>query len=67
VVGDAGLLIDPDEPESLSDALSRVLEDSVLRTSMRKRGIVRSSEFSWAKAAHQTMAVYDSVLETAQA
>ncbi len=67
VVGDAGLLIDPDEPESLSEALSRVLEDSVLRVSMRQRGIVRSSEFSWAKAAHQTMAVYDSVLETTQA
>lgn len=67
VVGDAGLLINPDEPESLSEALSRVLEDSVLRASMRQRGIKRSSEFSWAKAARQTMAVYDSVLGTAQA
>jgi glycosyltransferase involved in cell wall biosynthesis len=65
VVGDAGLLIDPDSVEDLSTALARVLDDSDLRTSLRQRGLVRSSEFSWAKAARQTMAVYEKVLAAA--
>lgn len=67
VVGDAGLLVDPDSPEELSAALARVLDDSELRTSLRQRGLARSSEFSWAKAAHQTMAVYEQVLNAAAA
>jgi glycosyltransferase involved in cell wall biosynthesis len=65
VVGDAGLLIEPDSAEDLSAALARVLDDSDLRTSLRQRGLVRSSEFSWTKAARQTMAVYEKVLAAA--
>ena len=62
VVGDAGLLIDPESPESLTTALARVLDDSPLRASLRQQGLIRSAEFSWARAAHQTMAVYEQVL-----
>ncbi len=67
IVGDAGLLIDPDSPEDLCEALARVLEDGDLRASLRQKGLRRSGEFSWAKAARETMAVYDKVLETASA
>ena len=67
VVGDAGLLVDPDSPEELSAALARILDDSELRASLRQRGLARSGEFSWAKAAHQTMAVYEQVLAAASA
>jgi glycosyltransferase involved in cell wall biosynthesis len=67
VVGEAGLLIDPDKPEDLCEALARIVGDSDLRASLRQKGLMRSSQFSWAKAARQTMAVYDKVLETASA
>jgi glycosyltransferase involved in cell wall biosynthesis len=62
VVGDAGLLIDPDRPEELSEALARLLEDSALSKSLRQRGLERASEFSWDRAAQETFAVYDKVL-----
>lgn len=62
VVGDAGLLIDPDSPEDLASALSQILDSSELRASLRQRGLIRAGEFSWARAAHQTMAVYGKVL-----
>lgn len=65
VVGDAGLLVDPDSPEELAAALAQILDDGALRTSLRQRGLVRASQFSWAKAAAQTMAVYDQVIQTA--
>jgi len=64
-VGDAGLLVDPDSPEDLSAALAGLLDDTELSASLRQRGLVRSGEFSWAKAAHQTMAIYEQVLATA--
>jgi glycosyltransferase involved in cell wall biosynthesis len=62
VVGDAGLIIDPDSPEELGEALRRLLEDSELRSSLGQQGLMRSSEFSWRRAAHQTMTVYEQVL-----
>ncbi len=62
VVGDAGLLVDPTSPQDLADALARVLTDSELAAQMHRRGLARAGEFSWARAAHQTMAVYERVL-----
>jgi glycosyltransferase involved in cell wall biosynthesis len=67
VVGDAGLLIDPDRTEELTEALMRVLDDDELRKSMRQRGLARSAEFSWAKAARETMGVYEQAYQTASA
>lgn len=65
VVGDAGLLFDPDSPEELTEALARVFDDSELRKSLRQRGLTRSGEFSWARAAYETLTVYEQVLEAA--
>jgi glycosyltransferase involved in cell wall biosynthesis len=62
VVGGAGLLIDPNSPEALSEALARVLDDSKLRADLSQRGLIRVREFSWANAAQQTMAIYEQVL-----
>jgi glycosyltransferase involved in cell wall biosynthesis len=62
VVGDAGLVIDPDDTQDLSGAIRRLLDDDSLRSSLRQKGLMRASTFSWAKAAQQTMAIYDKVL-----
>lgn len=62
VVGDAGLLIDPTNPESLADALERVLTDSDLAADLQQKGLHQASKFSWARAAHQTMSVYELLL-----
>jgi glycosyltransferase involved in cell wall biosynthesis len=63
VVGDAGLRVDPDSAEDLAATLAQVLDDDALRASLRQRGLVQASQFSWAKAASETMAVYERVLE----
>ena len=36
----------------------RVLEDSALRDNLRAKGFERVKQFTWERAAHQTMAVY---------
>ena len=58
VVGDAALLIDPEQDEEITVALWRVLTDEGLRESMRAKGLQRAASFSWERAADQTMAVY---------
>lgn len=58
VVGQAGLLVPPTEPEQLADATVRVVEDSGLRERLSKAGIERAREFTWERAARQTLEVY---------
>ncbi len=62
VVGDAALLVDPDDPAALAAALSRLLADPALRAALRERGIRRAADFSWSRTAAATRAVYDAVL-----
>ncbi|MBK5273826.1 MAG: glycosyltransferase family 4 protein [Desulfuromonadales bacterium] len=58
VVGNAGLMVDPNRPEELAEAMGRILEDSELRAKLREKGLRRSAEFSWKRCAEETLAVY---------
>ncbi|MGH7903403.1 MAG: glycosyltransferase family 4 protein [Candidatus Dormibacteraceae bacterium] len=51
VVGDAGLLVPPDEPERWREALERVLREPEVASDLRRRGILRAAEFTWTTAA----------------
>ncbi len=58
VVGDAALLIDPNNEEELAIALHRLLCDDGLRASLRAKGLARARTFTWERAAEETLAVY---------
>jgi glycosyltransferase involved in cell wall biosynthesis len=58
VVGDAGLMVSPEDPEELADGLHRVLTDGELRAELRARGLVQARRFSWRETAEQTREVY---------
>jgi glycosyltransferase involved in cell wall biosynthesis len=64
VVGDAGIMVDPRDPQELAEAIIRVLEDADLRLHMREKGLRRASEFTWRKTARQTLEVYEKVAAT---
>jgi len=51
VVGDAGLLCDPESPAELAAALRRVLDEPGLAAELRERGLARSRAFTWEAAA----------------
>jgi glycosyltransferase involved in cell wall biosynthesis len=51
VVGDSGLLLDPDDEEGFAGALARVLSDRELRTQLAEKGRVRAALFTWSDAA----------------
>ncbi len=61
VVGDAALLVDPNQDEEITVALWRILTDKDLAASLRMKAQQRAASFSWRRAAEQTMAVYRKV------
>lgn len=62
VVGDAGLLLSPDDPRAWSEALRVVWDDSRQWENMRASGLRRAGKFSWERAARETLAVYRAVV-----
>ena len=64
VVGDAALLIDPNKPEAIFDAMRRVLTEPELAQSLRARGLERVRQFSWERSIRRVREIYDEVLAT---
>ena len=61
LVGDAGLLVDPMDPESIRSAIDKLAEDAQLRDELRQRGLLRASRYTWSRTARETLAVYEMV------
>jgi glycosyltransferase involved in cell wall biosynthesis len=62
VVGDAGILVSPNDIEGLASALVRVLTDSGLRDSMCQKSLGRAKFFSWDRVAKENLDVYNELL-----
>jgi len=58
VVGDAGLLIPPEDQDRWRTALIQVVGDAALRAELIARGRARAAEFSLERFASETLAVY---------
>ena len=61
VVGDAALLVNPKSANEISAAMTRVLSDATLRDELKIKGIARAAQFTWERAARETLAVYERV------
>ena len=58
VSGDAALLVDPADTNSITKGLCRLIEDGTLRAELVKKGLARCREFTWDKAVEKTWKVY---------
>jgi len=65
IAGDAALLVDPFDVDSIAQAILQLLEDPELRTEYVRRGFRRAGEFSWERSARETLAVYRKTLKSA--
>jgi glycosyltransferase involved in cell wall biosynthesis len=63
VVGDAALLVDPLRVDEIAGAIERALCDAALRNELRGKGIARAAQFTWERAARETLRVYESVVK----
>jgi len=62
VVGEAGLLINPQDPNEIREAIIRILSDRALQERLRKEGIDRAKQFTWEKTARQIIRSYQKVV-----
>lgn len=60
-VGDAALLVDPHDAAAIAEGLRAVLEEGPLRASLIARGLARAAQFTWARVARETRALYQSL------
>lgn len=58
VTGDAAALVPVADTNALREAVARVLDSPDYANELRWRGIERAQQFSWARAARETAAVY---------
>jgi 2-polyprenyl-3-methyl-5-hydroxy-6-metoxy-1,4-benzoquinol methylase len=59
VVGDAGILVDPNSIDEISQAIYRVMSNPELRVEMKKKGFEKAQMFSWKTAARKTLSIYE--------
>ena len=64
IVGDAALLIDSNDAANLAGAIEIALTDESLKGELVLKGLERASQFSWEKAAKETIKVYESVAQS---
>jgi glycosyltransferase involved in cell wall biosynthesis len=58
VVGDAAVLVDPHDTDSIVDGLRSVLTNSARAEDMSRKGLERAREFSWERSVARTLEVY---------
>ena len=61
VVGEAALLVDPHDVESLVEGLDQVLHDEPLRSGLQVKGRLRAEQFTWERAGRTLLAAYYAV------
>lgn len=62
VVGDAGLMVDPDDIDGMRNSLQHMLEDRAFAQTLRTKGLERAQTFSWERCAQETSGVYKQVM-----
>ena len=61
LVGKGALLLPPTDADAWAGALQRVLSDRALAMDLRSRGPQQARQYTWARAAQQTRAIYESL------
>jgi glycosyltransferase involved in cell wall biosynthesis len=61
VLGEGGLYFDPQDIPALAAALRRVLASEQLQRQMQAAGLAAAQRLTWANAARQMLALFDSV------
>ena len=62
VAGDAAVLVDPTSVDDIARGIAAVWDDDGLRACMVERGRAHARQFTWARVARETAAVYDAAL-----
>lgn len=61
VAGDAAIYFEPDDMNSIYEAVKKVIEDQFLRTQLVKLGTERLKRYSWSKHVQETIELYKEI------
>jgi glycosyltransferase involved in cell wall biosynthesis len=61
VVGDAGVLLHPDDVEGMAGALIQLATDDDFRAELSRRALIQAKRFSWERVARETLTAYRDV------
>ena len=67
IVGDAGILIDPQDARAMAGALIAVCTDDALHDELSERALKQAAKFSWERCARETVAAYESIMRARNA
>jgi glycosyltransferase involved in cell wall biosynthesis len=59
VAGDAALVFDPRRPSAIAGAVTKILSNPGLARDLSERGRARAAEFTWKRAAEETLASFE--------
>jgi glycosyltransferase involved in cell wall biosynthesis len=62
VIGDAGLLVAPNDEDAICQAMYRMHTHADLRRELSEKGIGRAAKFTWDRSAAETIAAYHQAL-----
>jgi glycosyltransferase involved in cell wall biosynthesis len=63
VLGDAGLLVDPEDVDAFAAAIDRMAEDDAFAAVAAAKGIARARLFSWDRTARRMYEAYEQAIE----
>ncbi len=63
VLGDAGPLVDPEQPAAMADAIARILNDDGYAADCGARGIARAATFRWDQTARRVYDTYRQAID----
>ncbi len=58
IVGQGGILVDPQDVEALAEAMKGLLTDETLRAELRGKALTHAARFHWDNTAQETLAAY---------
>lgn len=58
VAGDAAMLVNPEDVESIAQGLETVVTNTSLKEALGRKGVEQARKFTWEKTAEQTLRIY---------
>lgn len=66
VVGDAGILVEPLDYQSMADAAINIQKDSTFRQQLIEKALTRVKQFTWESTSEQIAKIYEELLKNKQ-
>jgi glycosyltransferase involved in cell wall biosynthesis len=62
IVGDGGMLYDPDDASGMGEGLAALLSNPSMRAARAEKALAQAGKFSWARTADETLRAYESAM-----